>query len=742
MRRHTFSSFSKHLIVAGSLGLVFSGCSMLKTDTPTIDEQLSLLNQDFNALFVDSKFDKPLSLYDALAMGIYNNLDVRLQEAEKRVGEGEVALEALNAIPDVSLRATATGRDSPRTSFSASTSDGAVSTDSSTSSDQYGRTVTLESSWDLLDTGLTYVRTQQLSNREKVTSERRRKVMQDIINEVRVLYWRAGSAQIMQTRIQSLTDEGKNVLSRLEKVEEAGVMERDAVLKRQANLLRALNTLVRIKGELAEVKAILAAKLNIPPGTDFEVDVQSNDFFQPTNIPIMSQSMQDLVLMALLLRPEMREELLNKRIAEDEYTNEILRTLPGLELIVSKNYDSNSFLENSNWLSFSAGLVQNLVNIFTLPSRLDQKELQAELAALRRQAVASSVMSQVYLSSHRLDSALERYEMRVKEYTLNERIIQRARSKRRLAILTRSELVEIEADIILSNIQSHYAFIDAQSAYANLLTSVGVDPFVSIRDFSSLDVLKEELETKINRIQSSDFTTILETIRSARENGDYATLNRFFDESEGLRTLQKSVSLMAPSQAQPKPVTIKPVRQPEPVIEAPLPEEPIETQSAHPAPKPEPLNVSTYTTFTVHKSNIRSAPWGDIINVYASGIPVEVRVTDSKWYEIVRFKIGGQWKTPGNSGFIHASNLKLQAGETVQNDLFAYTTTRRSRIRNAPGGDGINVFAPEIKLLGFRPDGAWVKIFQFYVQGEWQNPTTPHWIHISNLQPIRQGTAP
>jgi hypothetical protein len=70
----------------------------------------------------------------------------------------------------------------------------------------------------------------------------------------------------------------------------------------------------------------------------------------------------------------MREQTLLKRVAARGSTQTVLESFPGIGGIVGYNYDSNSFLDDETWTSFSLGLTQNLMDLITGRSdRLDQE---------------------------------------------------------------------------------------------------------------------------------------------------------------------------------------------------------------------------------------------------------------------------------------------------------------------------------------------------------------------------------
>jgi outer membrane protein TolC len=72
--------------------------------------------------------------------------------------------------------------------------------------------------------------------------------------------------------------------------------------------------------------------------------------------------------MALLQRPELREEDLRKRISADEARKQVLGMLPGISLSYGRQYDSNNrLLFNNSWSEGGVSLAWNLMRLVSCP---------------------------------------------------------------------------------------------------------------------------------------------------------------------------------------------------------------------------------------------------------------------------------------------------------------------------------------------------------------------------------------
>ena len=108
-----------------------------------------------------------------------------------------------------------------------------------------------------------------------------------------------------------------------------------------------------------------------------------------------------MIKTALEQRPEMRENLYQKRINEQELHAAYLELLPGIQLYAGSNYDSNAFLLNNNWLGWGAKASWNLIKVFQAPAKRDVVNAQDVLLDERGLAFTMAIMTQVHVSKVR-----------------------------------------------------------------------------------------------------------------------------------------------------------------------------------------------------------------------------------------------------------------------------------------------------------------------------------------------------
>ncbi|WP_185076739.1 TolC family protein, partial [Pseudomonas frederiksbergensis] len=81
---------------------------------------------------------------------------------------------------------------------------GTQSLEPSTSQDRERRVGDLTMVWNVLDFGVSYISAKQQGDQRLIVQERRRKVINTIVQDVRSAYWRAVAAERLLTQIDSL----------------------------------------------------------------------------------------------------------------------------------------------------------------------------------------------------------------------------------------------------------------------------------------------------------------------------------------------------------------------------------------------------------------------------------------------------------------------------------------------------------------------------------------------------------
>ena len=122
--------------------------------------------------------------------------------------------------------------------------------------------------WNVLDFGVSYVTAKQRQDQIRITEERRRKAVQNIVQDVMESYWPAWSAQELLPQMDKLLEDTQSAIAHLRRSVEKGAKRKKEALEYERNLLDTHLKLWRMRELMALDKIRLASLMNLPPGSD------------------------------------------------------------------------------------------------------------------------------------------------------------------------------------------------------------------------------------------------------------------------------------------------------------------------------------------------------------------------------------------------------------------------------------------------------------------------------------------
>lgn len=443
----------------------------------------------------------PLTAHEAVARALKYNYDHQLALTEAALQDRQFDVAVLNMMPRLAASAGYTGRNNENASSSLSVLTRRQSLEPSTSQDQHRRTGDLSFSWNLLDFGVGYFQARQQADRALIAVERRRRVVNNIVKEVRSAYWRAGTAQRLLPKIDPLMKEAEKALAGNAQIEAEALSPVLQTLEYRKNLLQVVTQLRRLRSDLSVAKAQLAALINVPPGTEFTVE-------EPPAVPDFPRSLSvdvpTLELMGLSQRPELREEAYQERVDRNNLYKEITRLMPGLSLLGSLNFDSNSYLVNNLWAEAGVRATFNLVNLISAPSVINAAEAQIEVAKTRRLALSVAVLTQVNVSYQQFVRSLETFDTALEIARVEGRISKAVNDGGLADAEPEFERIRRGLSAVAAELDRDRAFTELQGALGNLYTSVGLDPVPASVETEDLDALRVVVKDALVRLDKGE----------------------------------------------------------------------------------------------------------------------------------------------------------------------------------------------------------------------------------------------
>lgn len=490
MNSQPIPSFRPTLLVA-ALALGLGGCAI--TPTPLTDQELKTrVAADQAALSqAQEPVSAPLTLGDAVARALKYNMEQRVRQMEIALATNQADLAKYDLLPKLTANAGYTHRNNYSAASSMNVTTGTQSLASSTSEDKTLHTEDLSLTWNILDFGVSYWQARQQADRALIAEEHRRKSAQTLIQNVQQAYWLAAGAQQLEGRVDTLLQNIQSALETTRSAQRERLKPSMDVLIYQKSLLELARQLEPIRNELGQAKPRLAALMNLSPDKPFKLALPSD-----LNVPLLSENPDQLEAQALLNRPELKEADYQERISVAETKKAVLRILPGIEFSLGAHHSSNSFLVNQQWADGGVSLAWNLLNLLSAKQSIDTAEQQVELAKAQRLALSMAVLSQVQVAYLDFLGKQREFDMAREMEDVDSNILSATQSSADSGADNRMQLIRVQAAALVSELRKWQSYANLSLAWAQLKSSIGVDPMPNKVASYDLSVLAQAYEVR------------------------------------------------------------------------------------------------------------------------------------------------------------------------------------------------------------------------------------------------------
>ncbi|WND02940.1 TolC family protein [Temperatibacter marinus] len=461
----------KKLKQFGALAGLFllSACAVSPEPNKMADIQKRV---DFDLHYIFSQQEEitgPLRLEDVIARAFKYNLDHQLKLMEKALAHGQLGLVKKEMLPQLMSNAGYTLRNNNPGGVSENLTTGSIGSSNSISQERDILSSGLTFSWDALDFGVSYLRAKQSANDVLIAQERKRKVFNNIITEITEAYWAAVATQRWLAKIDELLITAEQALKTAQKVERKTLSNTLDNLNYQQGILLTIQELKSVRHDLKEKKTILAARMNLRPGLEFTLEDEEMDI----PIPTLSETIEELEMQALLNLPELREE---DYIAENNRLmarQRLLKLFPSLKLNSSVSYNSNKYLYNDTWLQAGVNLSYNIMNLFSIGSIQETKELQEKVDNLRRQSLSMASLAKLHISLQQFEIKKSDYILSAEIADVNNKIRHHELGMKLASRSTGLAVIRTQLHNLLANIKRDQAYSKMLAAYSRLKISSG-----------------------------------------------------------------------------------------------------------------------------------------------------------------------------------------------------------------------------------------------------------------------------
>jgi multidrug efflux system outer membrane protein len=262
-RRHTTGSLGVVLTVIAAIG--GNGCA-IKPIPLTTDEVQARVQEDREVLIKDQEpLAGPVDLYEAMARALKYNLDARVELMHKMLAQTQLDLSHYAMLPRLAANAGFDGRNNFHGGVAQSLLTGRQILEPFTSAERNIFSADLSLSWNVLDFGLSYIRAKQAADDVLIAEEERRRVANRIMQDVRIAYWRAISAERILPSLKLLDEWVKSALEKAQAVHNERLNTPLVPLQYKLDLLNTQRYIQQLFRELNTAKLQLSALINLPP---------------------------------------------------------------------------------------------------------------------------------------------------------------------------------------------------------------------------------------------------------------------------------------------------------------------------------------------------------------------------------------------------------------------------------------------------------------------------------------------
>src|SRR3569623_1540154 len=343
-------------------------------------------------------------------------------------------------------------------------------------------------SWNVLDFGASYYAAKQQADRVLIASERSRKSMHNLIQNVSTAYWRAIAAEKLQADVKATLQEAGAALTNSQRIESERVKAPTEALRYQRALLENLRLLENVDREMASARIELAGLIGLTPGTQFTLVELMGD---QSKLAPLDTPVEKLEEIALANNADLREQFYNARIAANETRRALLKLLPGLSFDYGYNHDTDSYLINNSWAEASLRVSFNLFNILSGPAQMKAAKADKKLAENRRMALQMAVLTQLHLARQQYGDAIHQYQRADDIAQVDARLMDLTRRREESQMDSHLDRESSSVSAILSQLRRYEAMAKAQEAAGRVRATLGIDPNIgSVDDMTLPDLTR------------------------------------------------------------------------------------------------------------------------------------------------------------------------------------------------------------------------------------------------------------
>ncbi|MGF1776644.1 TolC family protein [Vibrio nomapromontoriensis] len=467
--------------------LILSACSV--TPVKVTQEQIDLRVMQQSKWIENTQMEitGPLSLSDAVILALKHNLEI--EQARYRVLVGQTALNhsVLGYLPQLNSNSNRYVRNN----------DGGAVDVLPPARDKNSSSTTI--SWSSLDLGQAYLRAQELGNEALMEEQQQRRVLTRIVREVLSAYVELAAIEqeIEQSRqILMLLDRS---LARVKLLENSHLVDPLVLLQYREQLLRLRIQLEDLELDYLSSKQELMTLISAP-GLEVSIVHKGQNTF---NLSLDGTELKVLERFALYHRSDLMESMYQIKNAGLEIKRAWLDALPNFSVGYSSYYDSDPNLRNSEWLQVDLNLAIKVIELLTLPAKLDELEKRQALEQLASLANAVAIVGQIRAANIAYQTDKKRLAMESQRTRTLEEIFELRQQRLSYELMDELDLYKAQVQWVIAKVKKAQAYSQYQRSILRILEESGVDLFPTTSATATSSEFKTSVEHWLRDLPSN-----------------------------------------------------------------------------------------------------------------------------------------------------------------------------------------------------------------------------------------------
>jgi outer membrane protein TolC len=489
-------------LLATSLAVfTLAGCANLKPealqDADIVKQAQTVKGKQTAAV---EAINGPLSLEEAIARAVKYNAERQVRIMEEAMAYGTLDLANFDMLPKFMANAGYRSRDSDLLTNLRAGPNSPITPGSTLSSSRQATTTDLSFTWSLLDFGQSYYAAKQSGDRVMIATERRRKALHNLVQDVRTAYWRVVAAEKLGQSVRDTMQEAEAALKGSEAAESSAMRSPMEPLRFQRQLLENLRMLELVEHELSSARVELATLAALPSGSNFTVVEPQAQI----NTKWLDMNPADMELQAVVNNPDMRESLYNARIARDEAKRAMLKMFPGITFSYGNRTTNDEYIVNQRWNEAGAQISFNLMGILSAPTAKRLADMGISMADQRQVATQMAVISQVHIARLNYANAAKQYMRADKIARVDSRMAEVVNARAKAESQSRQDSVAQQTASILSALRRYQALSNAQAAASRLQATLGLEPVVMAAEGKPLPEVVQAVQQSLKNWEAGE----------------------------------------------------------------------------------------------------------------------------------------------------------------------------------------------------------------------------------------------